>query len=465
MSSDNPAIRVRDLSKCYEIYDRPQDRLKQSIHPRLQRLTGRQPKTYYREFWALKNVSFDVNKGEAVGIIGRNGAGKSTLLQIICGTLTPTSGQVEVNGRVAALLELGAGFNPDFTGRENVYVNAAILGFSREQVNAKFQNIEEFAEIGEFMDQPVKTYSSGMFVRLAFAVQVCVEPDILVVDEALAVGDVFFRQKCYARLQHLRNLGAAILLVSHSMTDIQQYCERAILLDQGSSRFIGPSSEATKHYYLLHQAERGKVPAQADVPMDVSENTPDHDAITRPPVEAFLELTGKTQVSNGKVRCTGVALCNADGDPCNVFRQGDKAVFYSEFELSNTIGVPICGIVISNDRGIIVHGKNSWQYDHEAPQRLVSGSKLACWQEIQLNLGPGEYTFEIGLASVSATDWKNREYISHEEFSIRHERLCHIPNVGHFSIGFALKAGFAILTHHGVADLPGKITMACVSHE
>ena len=151
MFSDNPAIRVRDLSKCYEIYNRPQDRLKQSIHPRLQRLTRREPKKYYREFWALKDVSFDVDKGEAVGIIGRNGAGKSTLLQIICGTLTPTSGQVEVNGRVAALLELGAGFNPDFTGRENVYVNAAILGFSREQVNAKFQNIAEFAEIGEFI--------------------------------------------------------------------------------------------------------------------------------------------------------------------------------------------------------------------------------------------------------------------------------------------------------------------------
>lgn len=460
MFSNNPAIRVRDLSKCYEIYDRPQDRLKQSIYPRLQRFTGREPKTYYREFWALKDVSFDVDKGEAVGIIGRNGAGKSTLLQIICGTLTPTSGQVEVNGRVAALLELGAGFNPDFTGRENVYVNAAILGFSKEQVNAKFRNIAEFAEIGKFMDQPVKTYSSGMFVRLAFAVQVCVEPDILVVDEALAVGDVFFRQKCYARLQHLRNLGAAILLVSHSMTDIEQYCERAVLLDQGSSRFIGPSSEATKHYYLLHQAERGKVQAQADVPMDASDKTPDHDAITRPPVEAFLDLTGKAQVSNGQARCTGVALCNADGNPCNVFRQGDKAVFYAEFELSSTIGVPIFGIVIANDRGIIVHGKNSWQYDQEAPQHLASGSKLACQQEIQLSLGPGEYAFEIGLASVSATDWKNRKHISHDEFSMRHERLCHIPNVGHFSIGFALKAGFAILTHHGIADLPGKILIA-----
>ena len=261
----------------------------------------------------MKNVSFEVKKGETVGIIGRNGSGKSTLLQMICGTLTPTSGEVEASGRVAALLELGAGFNPEFTGRENVYMNASILGFSKDQVDAKFHEIAEFAEIGEFMDQPVKTYSSGMFVRLAFAVQVCVEPDILVVDEALAVGDVFFRQKCYMRLEQLQNLGVAILLVSHSMTDIEQYCERAILLDRGSPRFVGRSSEATKHYYLLHQAESGKVPPQCHVPIDAPEKPPHDHAIARPPVEAFLALSGKAQVSNGQARCIGVALCNANG--------------------------------------------------------------------------------------------------------------------------------------------------------
>jgi lipopolysaccharide transport system ATP-binding protein len=464
------AIRVQNLSKCYHLYDTPRDRLKQFVVPKLCRAFPPLRKvssiphslvpTYYREFWALKDISFEIKKGETVGIIGRNGSGKSTLLQILAGTLAPTSGEANINGRIAALLELGSGFNPEFTGHENVILNGQILGLSQKEIEARYDQIVEFADIGEFIDQPLKTYSSGMFVRLAFAVQAHIDASIVIIDEALAVGDIFFRQKCYARLEQLRNSGAAILLVSHAMPDIEQYCKRAILLDHGTQRFIGPASEATKHYYLLHQTGRSKVPSQASVPANESREPLGNHVIHRPPVEAFLDLSGKAQVSNGQARCTGVALCNASGEPCNAFRQGDKAVFHYEFELSNDIGMPICGVVISNDRGVIVHGKNSWQYDDEAPLRLGSGSKLICQQEIQLGLGPGEYTFEVGLACVSMTDWKNREYISHEEFSIRHERLCHIYNVGQFSVGLALKGGLAVLTHHGVADLQGKITMA-----
>lgn len=207
MSFNEIAIQVTNLSKCYQIYASPTDRLKQFFVPKIQQVARRERNCYFREFWALDDVSFSIKKGETVGIIGRNGAGKSTLLQIICGTLTPTAGDVRVNGRIAALLELGAGFNPEFSGRENVYLNGSVLGLTKDQIAAKFAEIEEFADIGQFIDQPVKTYSSGMYVRLAFAVQACVEPEILIVDEALAVGDIGFQYKCYKRMEALRAKG------------------------------------------------------------------------------------------------------------------------------------------------------------------------------------------------------------------------------------------------------------------
>ena len=188
--SSEIAIKVENLSKCYQIYDQPRDRLKQFLLPRLQRVVGLTPKQYYREFWALKDTSFDVKKGETVGIIGRNGSGKSTLLQMICGTLSPTTGSVATHGRIAALLELGSGFNPEFTGRENVYMNASVLGLTNDEIDARFDEIAAFADIGEFIEQPVKTYSSGMYSRLAFSIAINVDPEILIVDEALAVGEI-----------------------------------------------------------------------------------------------------------------------------------------------------------------------------------------------------------------------------------------------------------------------------------
>jgi lipopolysaccharide transport system ATP-binding protein len=244
----NPAIHVRDLSKCYEIYARPQDRLKQSIHPRLQRLLGKTPKNYYQEFWALKDVSLEVNKGEAVGIIGRNGAGKSTLLQIICGTLTPTIGSVEVQGTVAALLELGSGFNPEFTGRENVYLNASMLGLTQREIDDKFDEIGAFADIGEYLEQPTKTYSSGMLMRLAFAVNTCINPEILIVDEALSVGDAPFQSKCFKRLRQLINDGASILFVSHDLSTVRSICSRALWLNNGQAEMWGPAKQVVKEY-------------------------------------------------------------------------------------------------------------------------------------------------------------------------------------------------------------------------
>jgi lipopolysaccharide transport system ATP-binding protein len=250
-------VRLNNVGKCYHMYNSPADRLKQAFM--------RWKKKYYREFWAVQNVSMEVRRGEAIGIVGRNGSGKSTLLQIIAGTLAPTTGTVDIAGRVAALLELGSGFNFEFTGRENVYLNAAVLGFSKAEVDAKFDAIASFADIGEFIDQPVKTYSSGMLVRLAFAVQVQVEPDVLIVDEALAVGDALFQKRCYQRLDELRAKGVTLLFVSHDQESVRTLCDRAILLDHGKPVAYGSSSDVILEYRkLLHEDEKRYYAAQLD---------------------------------------------------------------------------------------------------------------------------------------------------------------------------------------------------------
>jgi ABC-type polysaccharide/polyol phosphate transport system ATPase subunit len=239
MSSKDFAIRVRNLSKCYEIYDAPHDRLKQFVLPSLRRLAGRPVEKHFREFLALDDVSFEIYKGETVGIIGRNGSGKSTLLQMICGTLSPSSGSVETTGRIAALLELGSGFNTEFTGRENVYLNAAVLGLTRAEIDSRFDDIAAFADIRHFMDQPIKNYSSGMVARLAFSVAIQVNPDVLVIDEALSVGDMAFQEKSFTRMKQIRDAGTSILFVSHSTSAVRNFCDRAIWLDIGRMRLIG----------------------------------------------------------------------------------------------------------------------------------------------------------------------------------------------------------------------------------
>lgn len=249
MSSDDIALSIKNVSKCFEMYEKPVHRLFQTL------CAGH--KKFFKEFWALKDICFDVHKGEFVGIIGRNGAGKSTLLQIITGTLQPTTGTVECKGRIAALLELGSGFNPEFTGRENVYMNAAILGLTKEETDAKYQEIVDFADIGDFINQPVKTYSSGMMVRLAFAVNAMVEPDILIVDEALTVGDLAFQNKCVEYIMRLCRRGSSILFVSHDLSTLQRFCNRAIWLDNHTIHMTGdPVSVCTEYQVaLMHDKE------------------------------------------------------------------------------------------------------------------------------------------------------------------------------------------------------------------
>lgn len=274
--SSKPAISIENVSKSYNIYAAPHDRLKQMVLPRLRQALGLQSVNYFKGFQALESISFEVARGEAVGIVGRNGSGKSTLLQIICGTLSPSTGQVVKNGRTAALLELGAGFNPEFTGRDNAALNAAILGLSPEEIEALMPKIEAFADVGEFFDRSMLTYSSGMYVRVAFAVQALIEPEILIVDEALAVGDAEFQAKCYDHIRKLKAAGTSILFVSHDIGAVRQLCDRAIWIDAGRVRMSGSIYTVTSEYTrrLFDGEKSGDLPGPDDNPLPVMDGSP-----------------------------------------------------------------------------------------------------------------------------------------------------------------------------------------------
>ena len=456
------AISLRNVSKSFKRYTRPVDRLKEILLPGKSRVEA---------FWALQDISLEVPKGETVGIIGRNGSGKSTLLQIIAGTLQPTGGEVRVNGRVAALLELGSGFNPEFTGQQNVFFNGRILGLKNKEIEDRYDQIIEFADIGEFIDQPVKTYSSGMLVRLAFAVQAHIDASIVIIDEALAVGDVFFRQKCYARLEQLRSSGAAILLVTHAMQEIEQFCERALLLDKGNISFLGASNEAAKRYYLLHQpvgvsSDISNQQAYASRHKRSMQNNGLNDSYIEldcwPDASEFTDASTSTQVSTGAGRCTRFAVCNSQGIQQASFLQGETAIFFYEFEILETLEVPLGGVVLYNDRGMVVHGKGSLEYGNDICAYLPAGTTIQCKQSIELKLAIGEYTFELGLASIDLESYQTRAALNHEQLFGRVHRICHLPNAGMFSVRLRSHTEGARLTHHGVADLPGSFDFGFV---
>lgn len=381
--ADAPAaIDVRGVSKCFQIYPTPSDRLKQAIF----RWRGRK---YYREFWALRDVSLTVRRGETVGIIGRNGSGKSTLLQIIAGTLAPTGGSVRTRGSVSALLELGAGFNPDFTGRENVYLAGAIRGFSRRQVTELFGTIAEFADIGDFLDQPVKTYSSGMYVRLAFAVAAQVRPDILVVDEALAVGDVFFQQRCHRFMREdLR--GVTKLLVTHDLNSIANHCDRVLVLHHGRASFEGPPLDAIAHYTRLAHTERFSPRSQGDLAGAAGHGAPDGDI---PWMSVPKDKTGGA----GEVSITRVALTGPDMLPLRTIQPGDHFCCHYEIHAPSPRENLIFGVMISDRFGNAVCGDNSLSLKGERLSAPAAGTYHVRLDYHWPELKPGEYTATFGV--------------------------------------------------------------------
>lgn len=407
--SSEIAIKVEGLSKCYQIYDQPRDRLKQFILPRLQRSLGLSPKQYYREFWALKDVTFEVKKGETVGIIGRNGGGKSTLLQMICGTLSPTSGSIQTNGRIAALLELGSGFNPEFTGRENVYMNGAVLGLSKHEIDARFDDIAAFADIGDFIEQPVKTYSSGMMVRLAFAVIAHVDADILVVDEALAVGDAFFTQKCMRFLRKFMQSGT-VLFVSHDTRSIRSLCNRAIWLEKGQVLQEGSPKDVCELYLeAFYEAQQGKSSTtklrafkkpDATLPLKDQRLKFINSSNLRNDVQIFKFDPNAASFGKGGAQIQEVCLLDENDHPLAWIVGGEKVTLRVIVRIFQELDSPIVGFYVKDRLGQALFGDNTYLSYKEQPIYCEDGDTLQADFVFYMPLLPaGEYSITVAIAN------------------------------------------------------------------
>ncbi|MDO9150180.1 MAG: ABC transporter ATP-binding protein [Methylotenera sp.] len=368
------AISVQNLCKCYQIYENPRDRLKHFVMPRIRKIIGKPNKQYCREFWALKDVSFEVKKGETIGIIGLNGSGKSTLLQMIAGTLNPTNGSVEVNGRIAALLELGSGFNPEFTGRENVYMYAAILGLSSKELAQRFSDIEQFADIGDFIDQPVKTYSSGMVVRLAFSVSVNVQPDILIVDEALAVGDAAFQFKCMERLNDLTNSGTTLLFVSHDLNLLKMFCSQVIYLKNGSVHASGSAEDVTNIYIMdLRDSQSSLNESKQQIKKKPSLNN------------GFAYGTSEGRVVDAQFT-TGGRLCQVT--------KGQALSFWIEVEFFDTVKCPSITVLVESVKKIPIGGQQ-YLINKNEPINEIHNYRVHC--ELSANFSANRYFVSVRL--------------------------------------------------------------------
>lgn len=379
-------IEVANISKCYEIYEKP--------HHRLLQIMLRNKRQYYREFWALNDINFSVAPGETVGIVGRNGSGKSTLLQIICGTLRSTSGSVQTNGRIAALLELGAGFNPDFTGRENAFLNAQILGLETAEIHERMHDIETFADIGDFFDRPVKTYSSGMYVRVAFAVQACITPDILVVDEALAVGDEKFQRKCYERFEQLRDKGTSILFVTHSTTAIERFCQKAVLLHKGTMHGIGPSNEIVDQYHALLYSDEKTYLKHIN---SMAQNSIEPTLQKTNNNEISLENDDSDQSNNSHAWITSIKVLDDKDGIIDCVAPQEKISIEIEFFAENNIESLQVGISFKTVEGVHAYG-TSTLYTDKNIKKIIKGQTITVRFSFELNLSAGTYYLSAAIA-------------------------------------------------------------------
>lgn len=389
MEKNQFAIKVDHISKTYKLYDSPQQRLRQSFTK----------KVLYKEFNALENVSFEISKGSVVGIVGRNGSGKSTLLQIIAGTLTPSDGKCIINGKIAALLELGSGFNPEFTGRENVYMSGSIYGINRVEMQRRFNDIEKFADIGSFIDQPVKTYSSGMFARLAFAVNINVDADILIVDEVLSVGDHFFQAKCMAAINELMNKGVTILLVSHSQATIKALCQKAILLDKGKLVVEGNCDEVMDRYMSISlslELDTIKEYAEHNISTSFSSKGDSfiYSSLIQPPfLKRITERFGNflAQFMEAALFQNGCETSVVEsGKPCTIslwLQANENIDFESEI-----------GIIIRTFEGIDLFALNSFFKNYKI-EKFTKGEIMRIDFEFLINLGNGKYSVTLGMRS------------------------------------------------------------------
>ena len=387
------ALRVENVSKQYRIYAKPGDRLKESL------TRGRMKR--HREFWALKDVSFEIEKGTTTGIIGPNGSGKSTLLQIITGTLEPTHGSVSYDGRIAALLELGAGFDPEFTGIENVFMNASLMGFSRARTEALLPEIERFAEIGDFIHQPVKTYSSGMYVRLAFSIAISASPEILIIDEALAVGDAIFQHRCMRRIKEMQEAGVTVLFVSHDAAAVRALCSRAILLSEGRMIADGDPQDVLNRYQKIIMARENKyekaLAAAQEAGGSVQEQSEDNE--TAPLSYTFRHGDGTAEVLR-------VDLLNAAGQPVNLVESGEVVRVRMRVRFHAETDDPVCGFLIRNRHGINIYGTNT-QIQQVEVGPVQPDDVVEVTFAMNCSLAPDSYSIAVAAHSPAAVsfDW------------------------------------------------------------
>lgn len=404
MSSDI-AIRITGLSKCYQVYNQPRDRLKQFILPSLQSLIKCPTKQYFQEFWALKDVSFEVNRGETVGILGRNGSGKSTLLQLICGTLNPSSGSIDVNGRIAALLELGSGFNPEFTGRENVYLSGTLLGMSLDEINERFDSIAAFADIGDFLDRAVKTYSSGMFVRLAFAVNIMSQPEIMIVDEALAVGDMSFQAKCMTALRRIQDHGSTVLFVSHDIGSVKSLCSRAVYLDGGRLIMVGKASAVAEDYVRIMREEMNSQHKEAtQTPPREKTHSPSTTVMAAPDpqqgereslCDAFAQRVAQFRYGSGKAKVDYAELLDINGQPLLSANFDQQVKIRFQFHVLEPLTVAPSYYILDDKKNLIL-GAGPRQLNLDIPQ-CFPGKKYVVTYTTSLPLHEGNYSIQLQL--------------------------------------------------------------------
>lgn len=396
--SSEVVIRVENLSKYYHVYATPYDRFKQFVLPAFRGMLGRASRNYFDEFRALSDVSFDIKKGEVVGIIGRNGSGKSTLLQLICGTLSPTGGLVQTQGRIAALLELGSGFNPEFSGRENVYLNAAILGLSKEETDRKYDEILAFADIGDFIARPVKTYSSGMIVRLAFAVASCVDPDILVVDEALAVGDIAFQHKCFTRIRDLRARGATILFVSHDLGSVVEFCDRAYVMNSGRVVYTGTAAEAVNSFKKMISFDAFRKDEE-----DLRNPSVRSDVRNANLSDSYEVNQSNSEYGSGAAVIYDWGVRGADGSLVSSFESRDVVEIEMFVRFNRFCANPIIGYFISDSKGREIVGTNS-AYEGVSVGPRNAGDEVRITFRQALRVSPGEYFLNLGCSEYAGDE-------------------------------------------------------------
>lgn len=435
MSSD-VIIKVQDLSKRYEIYKQPRDRLRQSLMSPIRRILGLARKDYFQEFWALNGVSFQVGRGETVAIVGQNGSGKSTLLQLVCQTLSPTTGSVHISGRIAALLELGAGFNTEFSGRENIFLSGLLYGISQDELTKRFESIVKFAELEDFIEQPVKTYSSGMYVRLAFAIAAHVDADVLIIDEALSVGDVRFTQKCMRYLRDFQKTGT-LLFVSHDTSAVIGLCSRAVWLDHGGLRMDGPAKEVVETYlaaqHALDRESEGAAVAlrsgrrtsaalksESDDIKDARlPKLAEHGALTKFEFFEFDPDRAAAEFGAGGARIIDSIFLAEDGNPLHMSHGGEIVQLSVKAEVLQPLSNLIFGFYFKDRMGQRLFGDNSFITTMDAPISAEVGETItACFRFRMPILPSGLYSVDLAIAS-GTQDNHTQQHWLHDALEVR----------------------------------------------